>query len=154
MATDRAVRIIAYLKLFMGVVLALSGIGLLRLLHEDAADVVMRWINAFHVDPDNRDIQNLLLRASVIDERQLKVLSIGSFFFAGLSLTEGSALLLQKRWAMYLSVAVMASFIPLELWELSQRFSGIKTAVVVLNAGIVWYLAFRIKYQGTTSLQR
>ena len=93
MAIDRGIRLIAIFKLFKGALLLGSGIGLLRLLHKDVADVAMQWINTLHVDPDNRHIQNLLVRASIVSEHQLKELSIGSFFYAGLLLTEGSALL-------------------------------------------------------------
>ena|SRR5438128_11589814 len=145
MAIDRGVRLIAVFKMFKGILLLASGIGLLKLLHKDVADLVMRWINILHVDPDNRHIQNLLMRASIVNERQLKALSLGSFFYAGLLLTESSGLLLRKRWAKYFAVIVTASFIPLEIWELARRFSIAKTAVIALNVAIVWYLALRIK---------
>jgi uncharacterized membrane protein (DUF2068 family) len=145
MPMDRGIRLIAYFKFFKGILLCISGFGLLRLLHKDLADVVIHWLNTLHVDPDNRHFHKLLLKASVIDERQLKELSIGSFFYAGLLLTEGSALLLQKRWAKYFTLIITASFIPLELWELHRSFSLIKTAVIAANAAIVWYLAAQIK---------
>ena len=150
MAIDRGIRLIAYLKLFKGVLLVSFGIGLLKLLDKDLADVVVHWMNTLHVDPDNRHFHKLLLKASVVDERQLKELSLGSFFYAGLFLTEGSALLLQKRWAKYFTLIITASFIPLELWELHRSFSVIKTAVIAANAAIVWYLAAQIKIDRTT----
>jgi uncharacterized membrane protein (DUF2068 family) len=146
MAIERGIRLIAFFKLFKGVLLLVSGVGLLRLLHKDVADAVMQWINILHADPDNRHIQSLLIKASIVTERQLKELSIGSFFYAGLLLTEGSALLLQKRWAKYFTVIVTASFIPLELWELAHRFSVAKTVVIAVNVAIVWYLVLRIKH--------
>jgi uncharacterized membrane protein (DUF2068 family) len=145
MAIDRGIRLIAFFKLFKGVLLFCSGIGLLRLLHRDVADVVTQWINTLHVDPDNRHIHNLLAKASILNERQLKELSLGSFFYAGLLLTEGSALLWQKRWARYFTVIVTTSFIPLEMWELFAHFSVAKTVVIAVNVAIVWYLVLRIK---------
>jgi hypothetical protein len=45
MAKDRWIPLIAALKLFKGVLLLASGIGLLKLLHKDVADLVMHWIN-------------------------------------------------------------------------------------------------------------
>jgi uncharacterized membrane protein (DUF2068 family) len=145
MAIERGIRLIAFFKLFKGVLLLASGVGLLRLLHKDVADAVVQWINVLHVDPDNRHIQSLLIKASIVNEHQLKELSIGSFFYAGMLLTEGSALLLQKWWAKYFTVIVTSSFIPLELWELVHRFSVAKTVVIALNVAIVWYLVLRIK---------
>jgi len=144
-AIDRGIRIITFFKLLKGILLFGSGVGLLNLLHKDVADRVMQWINILHVDPDNRYIQNLLVKASIVNERQLKELSVGSFFYAGLLLTEGAALLMQKRWAKYFTVIVTASFIPLELWELTERFSVAKLVVIAVNVAIVWYLVVRIK---------
>jgi uncharacterized membrane protein (DUF2068 family) len=130
--------------------LVVSGIGLLKLLNKDLADVVIHWMNTLHVDPDNRHFHKLLLKASAVNERQLKELSIGSFFYAGLFLTEGSALLLQKRWAKYFTLIITASFIPLELWDVQRSFRVIKAAVIAVNAAIVWYLAAQIKIDRTT----
>jgi len=150
MAIDRGIRVISYLKLFKSFLLVVSGIGLLKLLNKNVADVVIHWMNTLHVDPDNRHFHKLLLKASVVNERQLKELSIGSFFYAGLFLTEGSALLLQKPWAKYFTLIITASFIPLELWEVQRSFSVIKTAVIAVNVAIVWYLAAQIKIDRTT----
>src|SRR3954463_5795222 len=109
MAKDRWIWLIGVLKLFKGVLLFASGMGLLKLLHKDVGDFVAQWINTLHVDPDNRHIQGLLIKASIINERQLKELSLGSFFYSGLLLTEGTGLLLGKGWAKYFSVIVTAS---------------------------------------------
>src|SRR5262245_50486117 len=123
---DAWIRLIGVLKFVKGLLLLASGIGLLRLVHKDVGDFVMQWINTLHFDPDNRHIQRLLVRASIINERQLKELSLGSFFYAGLLLTEGTGLLLAKRWAEYFSVIVTGSFIPLEVWELLRHFTAVK----------------------------
>jgi len=60
-------------------------------------------------------------------------------------LTEGSGLLLGKRWAKYFSVIVTGSFIPLELWELVKQFNVNKTIVIGVNIIVVWYLILRLK---------
>ena len=145
MATDRGVWLIGIFKMFKGVLLLASGVGLLKLLHKDVADLVIHWINVLHVDPDNRHIHDLLIKASIVNERQLKRLSVGAFFYAGLLLTEGSGLLLGKRWAKYFSVIVTGSFIQLELWELVKQFNVNKTIVIGVNIIVVWYLILRLK---------
>ena len=146
MAIDRGIRLIAYFKFFKGVLLVASGVGLLKLLHKDVVEVVNHWISTLHFDPDNRHIHDVLLRASVVNPRQLKELSVGSFVYAGIFLTEGSALLMQKRWAKYFTAIVTASFIPLELMELIEHFSTIRTVVIMVNVIVLWYLAAKIKY--------
>jgi len=145
LAKNRWIFMIGVLKLFKGILLLASGIGLLSLLHKDVGDVVTQWINVLHVDPDNRHIQGLLIKASILDQRRLKELGVGSFFYAGLLLTEGTGLLLGKRWAKYFSVIVTGSFIPLEIWELVKHFTVAKTVVIAVNVAIVWYLVLRLK---------
>jgi uncharacterized membrane protein (DUF2068 family) len=145
MQKDRWITLIALLKLFKGVLLFVSGIGLLKLVHRDVADFVMQWINTLHFDPDNRHIHQVLVRVSILDARKLKELSFGSFFYSGLLTTEGSGLLLGKRWAKYFSIIVTGSFIPLEIWELAKHFSVAKTIVIILNVTIVWYLITRLR---------
>jgi uncharacterized membrane protein (DUF2068 family) len=146
MGKDRWITLIGLLKLFKGVLLLASGIGLLKLLHRDVRDFVVQWINILHFDPDNRHIQQVLAKASIVDARRLKeLISVGSFFYAALLLTEGTGLLTGKRWAKYFSIIVTGSFIPLEVWELLKRFSVAKSIVILLNVAIVWYLITRLR---------
>jgi uncharacterized membrane protein (DUF2068 family) len=145
MSKDHWVRLIGLLKLFKGILLFASGIGLLKLLHKDVGDFVMQWINTLHFDPDNRHIQSLLIKTSFVNERQLKELSLGAFFYSALLITEGTGLLLVKRWAEYFSVVVTSSFIPLEIWELFRHFSAAKILVIVVNVAIVVYLVIRLR---------
>jgi hypothetical protein len=50
-------------------------------------------------------------------------------------------LLLRKRWAEYVTLAVTASFIPLELYEILRHPDAIRVAIGLVNVTIVWYLA-------------
>jgi hypothetical protein len=75
MAIDRGIRAISYLKLLKGFLLVVSGVGLLKLLNKDLADVAIHCMNTLHLDPDNRHFHKLLLKASLVNERQSKELS-------------------------------------------------------------------------------
>ena len=150
---DHWIRLIGLLKLFKGVLLFVSGIGLLKLLHKDVGDFVTQWVNTLHFDPDNRHIQSLLIKASFVNQRQLKELSAGSFFYAGLLITEGTGLWLVKRWAEYFSVIVTSSFIPLEIWELLKHFTAAKVVVIAVNVAIVVYLVVRLRSERSSAAE-
>src|SRR5437870_3625577 len=75
-----------------------------------------------------------------VDERKIKTLSAGTFLFAGLFLTEGIGLLLQKKWGAYLTIIATASFVPLEVFELAKKFSVAKVVVIGINVLVVCYL--------------
>ena len=83
---------IAAFKLLKGLLLLAIAIGALHLLHKDVDASVAQWINFLRVDPENIFIHRLLERLSIIDDHRLKELSIGTFLFSALSLTEGIGL--------------------------------------------------------------
>jgi uncharacterized membrane protein (DUF2068 family) len=141
----RGLYLIAAFKLFKGLVLFAVGIGALRLLNNGVAAEVYRWANAFRVDPNNHYLQRLLLRFSILDDKRLKELSVGTFFYSALLLTEGLGLLLRKRWAEYFTIIATASFIPLEVYELTRRASLARGVVLLLNLGAVVYLAISLR---------
>jgi uncharacterized membrane protein (DUF2068 family) len=136
---------IAFFKLIKGVLLIAVGIGALKLLHKDVAQIVLHWVDVLRVDPDNRFIHGVLTRALSISPKQLKATSIGTFVYAGLLLTEGTGLLLRKRWAEYFTIITTGGLIPLELYELSRHVTAAKIAVLIVNAGIVAYLVVRVR---------
>jgi uncharacterized membrane protein (DUF2068 family) len=47
-----------------------------------------------------------------------------------------------KRWAEYLRLIVAAPFLPLEIHELSERFSVVKVITSVINVAVVVYLRY------------
>lgn len=137
--------LIAIFKLTKGLLLLAVGAGALTLLHKDVADVVTQWVDVLRVDPHNRYIHKLLAKLTAVDDRILKEISAGTFFYAALLLTEGIGLSLRKRWAEYLTAIATASLIPLEAYELAKHFSITKVVVIGINAAMVWYLIARLR---------
>jgi uncharacterized membrane protein (DUF2068 family) len=137
--------LIALFKLLKGLLLVAVGIGAIKLLHRDVADTVMHWINVLRVDPDNRLIHGFLTKVLWVSPNQLKALSAGTFIYAGLLLTEGTGLLLRKRWAEYFTIVTTAGLIPLELYEIARHFTLVKVVVLAVNVAIVLYLVARVR---------
>src|SRR5215470_16529239 len=96
-SADKWIRVIALFKLVKAVLLIIAGVGALKLLHRDVAQVIEHWISVLQVDPDNQHIQNLLQKLWFVDDRRLKEIGAGTFCYAALFLTEGTGLLLGKR---------------------------------------------------------
>jgi uncharacterized membrane protein (DUF2068 family) len=137
---SRGLWLIATFKLLKAVGLLALGIGALRLLHKDVAAIVEHWINVFRVDPHNHFINLLLAKLSILDDRRLKELSIGTFIYSAVFFTEGIGLALAKRWAEYFTIVTTASFLPLEVYELAKRASIAKGFALLLNLAVVAYL--------------
>jgi uncharacterized membrane protein (DUF2068 family) len=131
---------IGALKVVKGILLIAAGIGVLKLVHKDIGQIVEHWIEILRVDSDNRLVHSLLARAFSLDDRRLKEIGVGTFAYAGLFLTEGSGLLLRKRWAELFTIIVTGSFLPLEIFELVRHVSIAKILVTLVNIAIVVYL--------------
>jgi uncharacterized membrane protein (DUF2068 family) len=142
---SRGLLLIAAFKLIKGLALLAVGIGALKLLHKDVAAEISQWIDVLRVDPHNHYIQLLLDKLGMVDDRKLKALSIGTFFYSALFLTEGLGLALRKRWAEYLTIISTASLLPLEVYEIVKRASAPKIVVLIANIAIVVYLVLEVR---------
>jgi uncharacterized membrane protein (DUF2068 family) len=146
--------LIAAFKLVKGVLLFAVGVGALKLLHQDVSETIAHWVNVLRVDPDNRFVHALLTRLLDINQNQLKALSVGTFIYAGLLLTEGTGLLLRKRWAEYFTIITTAGLIPLEIYEISRHLTAAKIVVLLINVAIVVYLVMRVRHARGDSKQQ
>ncbi len=142
---SRGLWLIAAFKLVKGLGLLVLGIGALKLLHKDVAAEVAKWIDILRVDPNNHYIQEALARLGMVDDRKLKALSIGTFFYSALYLTEGVGLSLRKRWAEYVTIISTASLLPLEIYEIAKHVSAPKIAVLLANIAVLVYLVMEVR---------
>ena len=141
----RGLLLIATLKVLKCLALLALGIGALKLLHKDVEAIVVHWINIFQVDPHSHYIHLLLAKLSILDDRRLKELSVGTFIYSAIFLTEGVGLALGKRWAEYLTIISTASLLPLEIYELAKHASIGKGLALVINLAVVVYLALELR---------
>ena len=145
--------LIGLFKLVKAFLLIAVGIGAIKFLHKDLAASVTHWSRLLHIDPDNQYIHGFLVKIFRLTPKQLKELSLGTFLYAGLFLTEGIGLLLRKHWAEYFTIVTTGLFIPLELYELAKHFTAMKLAVTIVNVGIVWYLVARVRSRSRRSFR-
>jgi uncharacterized membrane protein (DUF2068 family) len=137
--------LIGVFKFVKGLLLIAVGIGALKLLHKNVAEIVGHWVEILRVDPDSRFFHGTVSKLLSITPKQLEALSAGTFFYAALLLTEGTGLLMRKHWAEYFTVVTTAGLVPLEIYELARHFSWAKIAVFVVNVAIVVYLIARLR---------
>lgn len=142
---SRGLLLIAAFKLLKGFVLLAVAIGALKLLHKDVAAVVEHWINAFRVDPHNHYMHWLLAKLSIVDDRRLKELSLGTFIYSAIFLTEGTGLAFRKRWAEYFTIITTGSFLPLEVYELIKHATIAKGVALIINVAVVVYLVRELR---------
>jgi uncharacterized membrane protein (DUF2068 family) len=139
------VRLIALFKLLKGVLLVVVGVAALKLLHRDIASLVESWAMALGVAQNSRFVGRALSTAAALTPNRVRDLIVGSFFYGGLFLTEGIGLWLLKRWAMWFTVIITGSFLPVEIYELARHPSAGKVVLLAINLALVGYLIRRIR---------
>ena len=142
---NRILRLIAVFKFAKAALLLVLGIGILRLVHTNATEVLDHWIERLHLDPGNRLLERALSAVASTPPNRIRELGLGSFIYAALFLTEGAGLWLGKRWAEWFTTILTASLIPFELWEIYRHPTASKIIVLLANVAIVVYLIARIR---------
>ena len=138
-------RFIALFKLLKGLLLLVIAVTEIRLLHHDATRTLIDVARVLHVDLDNRYLHGLLAWLLNIDEKELRLLSVGTILYSALFSVEGIGLWFAQTWAEYMAVLSTAGLIPVEFYELMKKISAIKGAVLLLNVAIVLYLLRRVR---------
>lgn len=136
---NRWLLLIAVYKGLQALLFIALGIGALHLLHKDIDDVIAQ-LGDFLRSPESRFVNFLYDRASLINDPLLMRLGALAFSYAGLSLAEGIGLFLEKAWGEYLTLAITASFLPWEVFEIFHRLTWVRVGLLLVNSLVFLYL--------------
>src|SRR5580704_4315821 len=142
---DRGLLLIGLFKLAKAIFFFCIGVGAIHLLHKDLEDEVMRLAVRFKFDPESRFVSLLLDKVDLIDAHRLREISVATFAYSALALTEGVGLLLEKVWAEYLTLLLTVSFLPWELYELARRPDWFRVSLLLINLAVLWYLVWLLR---------
>ena len=142
---DRGLLAIGLFKLAKAIFFFCVGVGAIHLLHKDLEDEVMRLALRFKFDPESRIVSLLLAKVDLIDAHRLRQISVGTFGYSALALTEGVGLLLEKVWAEYLTLILTISFLPWELYELARRPDWFRLSLLLINLAVLAYLVWLLR---------
>lgn len=142
---DGALLVIAIFKFVKGALLMALAFSALSLLHKDVASHVEYWLDQIRIDVDNKFIGGLLSKLQLIHTKELKEISALGAGYAGLFLTEGTGLLFRKRWAEWLTIVATSSLMPIEVYELVEKFTALRLFALLINAAVVLYLIYLVR---------
>jgi uncharacterized membrane protein (DUF2068 family) len=132
--------LIAAFKLAQAALFVAVGVGAMKLLHKDVGDELEKLANHLRFNPESRFVNFVLDKASLLDDRLLRRIGEVGFIYAALDLIEGTGLYLEKVWAEYLTLAITASFLPLEIFELLRRVTWVRSGLLLVNFLVFLYL--------------
>ena len=142
---DRGLLMIALFKLVKAVFFFLLGIGVAHLINKNLSQEVLRLAAVLRRDPEGRLVHMVLERVDLIDVHRLRQISVGTFAYSALSLTEGIGLLLEEVWAEYLTLMLTISFLPWELFELARDPNWFRLALLLINLLVLGYLMWLVQ---------
>jgi uncharacterized membrane protein (DUF2068 family) len=141
----RLVRLIGLFKLVKAILLIAVGIGAFKMIHSDLTEVATRWVARLGLDPAGRHVGRLLVETANVTPNRIRDVGVGSFVYAALFLTEGTGLLMAKRWAEWFSVIITSSLVPFEIYEIYRHPTVLKLGALLVNIAVVVYLVYRIR---------
>lgn len=146
---DRGLLMIGLFKLGKALFFFLLGVGAIHLLHKDLGDEVMRLAAMLKFDSESKFVTLLLDKVDLIDAHRLKQISLATFAYSALALTEGIGLMLEKTWAEYLTLILTVSFLPWEIFELSRHPNWFRLSLLLINLAVLGYLLWLLKRMKT-----
>jgi uncharacterized membrane protein (DUF2068 family) len=146
---DRGLLMIGLFKLGKAIFFFLLGVGAIHLLHKDLGDEVMRLATMLKFDPESKFVTLLLDKVDLIDAHRLKQISLATFGYSALALTEGIGLMLEKTWAEYLTLILTVSFLPWELFELTRHPNWFRLSLLLINLAVLGYLLWLLRRKKT-----
>lgn len=142
---DRGLLLIGLFKLGKSIFFFFLGVGALHLLHKDLSDEILRLAAALRFDPEGRLVSAMLDKVDLIDTHRLRQISIATFAYSGVALTEGWGLMREKVWAEYLTTILTISFLPWEMYELIRRPDWFRLGLLLINLAVLGYLVWLLQ---------
>jgi uncharacterized membrane protein (DUF2068 family) len=136
-ASRNVVRSVALFEAAKGVLVLLAGFGLLSLLHHDFRAVAAALVGRLHLDPTHRLASVFIEAASRMTDLRLWLISLAGFLYALFRLVEAYGLWRERTWAEWLAVVSGGMYLPVEIYELSERVTWVRISAVVVNAAVV-----------------
>ena len=135
--------VIAVFRFLKAIVLVAVALGALRLLDHGTASRAQEWLAALPFVARHPSVERAASEATGASRARLEIAASVGLAYAVLFAVEGVGLWLQRVWAEYLTIVATTSFIPLEVYELTRRFTPVRLGALVANVVIVAYLVAR-----------
>jgi len=137
---DRLLLLIAIYKFLNALLIFAIGMGAHHLLHKDIADQVDLLARHLRFNPESRLINFILEKAALVNDPMLRRIGFVANCYAAVTLVEGIGLYLEKAWGEFLTLAITASFLPWEIFEIVRRLTWFRAGLLTINILVFIYL--------------
>lgn len=142
-------RALALERWVRGLIIVLLGIGVLRLkstqislqeLFDRDLTALRPFFDQIHFNVQDSSTVNAIEKVLNAKPSTLNLIAAGLLLYGALQILEGIGLWSLKRWGEYVAVVGTTLFIPLEIYEVTEKATWLKIAVLIINIAAVLYL--------------
>jgi uncharacterized membrane protein (DUF2068 family) len=144
-ARDSGLFLIGLFKLAKAVFFLGVSLGALHFIHHDLSSTVDHMMLELHFDPESRVVDFITDKVALVTHHKLRLISLGTFLYAGLCTTEAYGLLRRKVWAEFVTLWLSVSFVPWEAYELARHPSLWHVTILMANLVVVAYLLWMLR---------
>jgi len=131
-------------KCLKGLAFVVFGIAALKLSRAPAMPSAVEIAKFLSVSKENELVRRVAHVIAEVTPRQATAAGLASLFVAVIFFVEGALLAARVWWSTYLTIALTAMGVPLELYEIAHRPESIRRwALLAVNLAILGFLWYR-----------
>ena len=141
LAIERAFRAVIFLSVAAGVFKVNGSRERLRHAFDRDLPLLKPLANQIGWDPENSKLIHSISHAFSLSSSTLTWIAAGLVGYAAIELVEAVGLWLMQRWGEYFAVIATSVFLPLEIYELTEKITALKAFRSPVNiVAVVWLL--------------
>jgi uncharacterized membrane protein (DUF2068 family) len=141
LAVERVFRTVIFTLVAVGVFAVRGTHGRLQTAFENELPLIRPLANQIGWNPDNSKLLRHIDQAFSLSETTLTWVGIALLGYAAIELVEAIGLWLVTRWGEYFAVIATSVFLPLEIYEITEKVTAFRAIALVINiAAVVWLL--------------
>ncbi|MFC9994844.1 DUF2127 domain-containing protein [Nocardia sp. NPDC127526] len=141
LAVERALRALVFIALAGGVLKLRGSRQSWKATWDTELPLLRQLEDQIGWNPDHSKIIRWIDKAFTLSPATLTWIAAGLFAYAAVELIEAVGLWLVKRWGEYFAVIATGVFLPLEIYELTEKVTVFRVAALLINvAAVVWLL--------------
>ncbi len=141
LAVERVVRTVIFSLLAVGVLAVRGNHGRLQTAFENELPLIRPLADQIGWNPDNSKLLRHIEQAFSLSPTTLAWIAAGLFAYAAIELIEAVGLWLIARWGEYFAVIATSVFLPLEIYEITEKVTAFRAIALIINiVAVVWLL--------------
>jgi uncharacterized membrane protein (DUF2068 family) len=141
LAIERAFRCVVFLLVAAGVFKVNGSRERWRQEFEQDLPLLKPLANQIGWNPDNSKIVHSITQTFALSSSTLTWIAVGLAGYALIELIEAVGLWLMRRWGEYFAVIATSVFLPLEIYELTEKITAFRLIALIINiVAVIWLL--------------